>query len=702
MLVVVVAALFGSLVVGSRTTDEASLTPKLALDLEGGTQLILTPRTTDGSEITDEDIGQAISIMRQRVDASGVAEAEISSQGSNNIVVGLPGSPDDETIALVGQSANLAFRPVLTAGGASPIDPQAWDEQQAQQQGQDGQGEGEQGQNGQDGEGNDHSGEQSSPPTQEEIEQAAREASDSDGDGELSDQPATEPQNSSDMNWITEQVSYDYFVLDCTDPANRGAGEQDEPAQPTVACSQDGSQKFILGPTALTGEHLTSANSGQDVNQQGVSTGRWAVNLEFDNTGAEVFGQFSERLLNMQPPQNQFAIVLDGLVISNAQMNSAIYDGRAKITGDFTAETAATLANQLDFGSLPIDFEIQSQEQISATLGTEQLSRGILAGLIGAGLVVIYMLWQYRGLGLLSVASLVLAGVITYGAIALMSWLVGYRLSLPGVVGLIVAVGITADSFIVYFERIRDEVREGRTLAAAVDHGWPRARQTILASDVVNFTAAAVLYLLAVGGVQGFAFTLGLVTIVDLVVVLGFTHPVMLLLVRTRFFGGGHKLSGLEPESLGATSATYRGRGQFRRPQPARRPAPERELVGARSAATAGGAGAAAPAEGISTEAASPASAASPDEADRPAREPLPPAVDEDGRRLTIAERRARQRKRAAEAARANDGDSADRPAGEPPAAAPETTASDTAPGTSADAESDKASGEASDEDGER
>src|SRR5690606_34113444 len=149
-------------------------------------------------------------------------------------------------IALVGQSANLAFRPVLTAGGASPIDPQAWDEQQAQQQGQDGQGEGEQGQNGQDGEGNDHSGEQSSPPTQEEIEQAAREASDSDGDGELSDQPATEPQNSSDMNWITEQVSYDYFVLDCTDPANRGAGEQDEPAQPTVACSQDGSQKFIL------------------------------------------------------------------------------------------------------------------------------------------------------------------------------------------------------------------------------------------------------------------------------------------------------------------------------------------------------------------------------------------------------------------------------------------------------------------------
>src|SRR5690606_2808841 len=237
----------------------------------------------------------------------------------------------------------------------------------------------------------------------------------------------------------------------CTDPANRGAGEQDEPAQPTVACSQDGSQKFILGPTALTGEHLTSANSGQDVNQQGVSTGRWAVNLEVDNTGAEGFGQFSERLLNMPPPQNQFAIVLDGLVISDAQMNSAIYDGRAKITGDCTAETAATLANQLDFGSLPIDFEIQSQEQISATLGTEQLSRGILAGLIGAGLVVIYMLWQYRGLGLLSVASLVLAGVITYGAIALMSWLVGYRLSLPGVVGLIVAVGITADSFIVYF-----------------------------------------------------------------------------------------------------------------------------------------------------------------------------------------------------------------------------------------------------------
>ncbi|MFC7406146.1 protein translocase subunit SecD [Georgenia alba] len=671
LLGVLVAALFGSLIAGSRFTEDASMTPKLALDLEGGTQLILTPRASDGSEITQEDIDQAIAIMRQRVDASGVAEAEITNQGGSNIVVALPGTPDDETIELVGQSAQLRFRPVLVVGGAGPIDPQALEEQQQNPSGQPSEEPTEE--------------DTGPPPTREEIEQAARQAADSDQNGELSDEPAQEPANSSDQAWITEQLSYDYFTLDCTDPANRTGGGRDPVDSPIVACSQQGTEKYILGPTSLTGSNIVSATSGQSVNQQGYPTGEWGVDLRLDDSGSEVFGQLSERLVSMQQPQNQFGIVLDGLVISAPVMNAAIYDGRARIDGaNFTPESASTLANQLNFGSLPIDFEIQSQEQISATLGTEQLSRGILAGLIGAGLVVVYMLWQYRGLGLLSVASLVLAGVITYGLIALMSWLVGYRLSLPGVVGLIVAVGITADSFIVYFERIRDEVREGRTLAAAIEHGWPRARRTILASDAVNLTAAVVLYLLAVGGVQGFAFTLGLVTLVDVVVVFGFTHAVMLLLVRTKFFGQGHKLSGLEPESLGATSFTYRGRGRFGRPEApraaTREPAEERELVGARSVRTGTSsvdrdrpAGDTAPADPASKQPDSaesdsagsdrPAPESGADEgsaADQPARAPLPPPVDEDGRRLTIAERRARQRKQEAEAARTGGTDEKD------------------------------------------
>ncbi|PFG37953.1 preprotein translocase subunit SecD [Georgenia soli] len=687
-LAVLVIALFGSLLAGTKLTEDAAMTPKLALDLEGGTQLILTPKTTDGSEVTQEDVQQAISIIRQRVDASGVAEAEITSQGGSNIVVSLPGNPDQETLDLVRRSAQLRFRPVLTVAGPGTIDPAAL--AQSEETPTDG-----------------ATGEPSAaptegsttPPTKEEIDAAAMKAADTDGDGKLSDKPATEPANSSDLNWITEKVSYDFYTLDCTDPKNLVGGVQDNPAAPLVTCSEDGSAKFILGPTALEGTNVASASSGMGVNSQGGATGKWVVSLEMDRAGTKTFGDFSERLLNMQPPQNQFAIVLDGLVISNATMESAIYDGRAQISGNFTPETAANLANQLNFGSLPLDFQVQSQEEISATLGSEQLSKGILAGLIGAALVVVYMLWQYRGLGLLSVASLVLAGIITYGVIALMSWLIGYRLSLPGVVGLIVAVGITADSFIVYFERIRDEVREGRTLASAVEHAWPRARRTVLASDAVNFTAAAVLYFLAVGGVQGFAFTLGLTTIVDVIVVFLFTHPVMQLLVRTKFFGQGHRLSGLSPESLGATSMTYRGRGQFRAPgssTPATEKAPERELVGAGVAASAG-ASAASTTRGSTTTGSSASETPSDDStatgstrrrASAPAA-PLPaPRVDEEGRRMTIAERRAAER---AEARRLAEQEAAQEPG--PPAddgapAGDAARAAEGVPGTAHDSSS--------------
>ena len=210
-----------------------------------------------------------------------------------------------------------------------------------------------------------------------------------------------------------------------------------------------------------------------------------------------------------------------------------------------------------------MNFEVQSEQQISATLGSEHLEKGLWAGLIGLLLVVLYMIWQYRGLAVISAGSLLVAGCLTSLVITVLSWAVGYRLSLAGIAGLIVSVGVTADSFIVYFERIRDEVRDGRPLSAAVDEGWDRAKRTILVSDAVNLVAAVVLYVLAVGGVQGFAFTLGVTTVVDLVVIFLFTHPMMELLIRTEFFGGGHKLSGLDPEHLGARSAiTYAGRGR--------------------------------------------------------------------------------------------------------------------------------------------
>jgi len=244
---------------------------------------------------------------------------------------------------------------------------------------------------------------------------------------------------------------------------------------------------------------------------------------------------------------------------------AAITNGQASITGSFTIDSARALAQQLKFGALPMSFSLQTQEDISPTLGKEQLKLGLLAGLFGLLLVVGYSLLQYRLLGLVTVASLVVAGILTYGILTFLGWSYNFRLTLAGVTGVIVAIGVTADSFIVYFERIRDEVRDGRPLVAAVEAGWRRARRTILAADAVNFLAAAVLYSLASSNVRGFAFTLGVTTLIDLAVVVLFTHPVVALLAHTTFFGGGHKLSGLDPERLGA-KPRYVGRGKFSGP----------------------------------------------------------------------------------------------------------------------------------------
>ncbi|MGC5627893.1 protein translocase subunit SecD [Georgenia sp. Z1344] len=583
-LLVLVVALVGTLAAGN-LAGSASPVPRLALDLEGGTQVILTPRTTDGSAIDDEDVVQAIEIIRNRVDGSGVAEAEISSQGGQNIVVGIPGRASEETLELISRSAQLRFRPVLALQGPTTIDPSQLLPEESATEGP------ESGSDGAESPSAAESGSESpsesasagagteraleaaqNAPTDgpgaaeipDEVRGAAFIAADANGDGELSTEPDTEPADTSDQAWITERVMYDIYALDCTLPANQSGGWADDSESAVVACDSSGQQKFVLGPAVVEGTQLTGASSGMQTNSQGMSTGLWAVNLELNSEATEVFAEVSQRLPTLPTPQDQFAIVLDGVVISNAGFTSPILDGSAQITGDFTDEEANALANQLNFGSLPITFEVQSTEQISATLGSEQLTNAALAGLIGLVLVVAYMIWQYRGLGLLSVASLAVAAVIVYVVIALLSWTINYRLSLPGVAGLIISIGTTADSFIVYFERIRDEIRDGRTLASAVEHGWKRARRTIIASDAVNFLAAIVLYLLAVGGVRGFAFTLGLTTIIDLLVVVLFTHPMMQVLVRMPFFRDGHRLSGLSPERLGVDPALYRGAGRFR------------------------------------------------------------------------------------------------------------------------------------------
>ena len=558
--------------------------PDLALDLKGGTQLILTPTpTSEGQrEITEEDITQAISIIRNRIDASGVSESEISSMGSSNIMVSIPGAPSQEQLDLFRSASQMNFRPVLRIGPAQGVlqnqqqtqvdNPQSGEQSGAQSGAQSGE------------QSSAQSGEQSGAGAADTAqsgvqstaldEATARGAADADGDGVLSDTPATTPENASDLAWVTEQVMYDFLTLDCSASADvkRVEGPADKPY---AACDESGQVKYILGPVAVPGSDLTSATAAIARNNNGQSTGQWIVSLQFNHDGAEKFKDTSTILYGYHdsdpqgssyrgsPDRNSFAVVLDGTVITAPSMQAIIANGEAQISGNFTAQSATALANQLQFGSLPLNFEVQSEQQISATIGTDHLTIGLWAALIGFLLVILYLIWQYRGLAIISAGSLVIASVITYLVITLLSWAMGYRLSLAGVAGLIMAIGVTTDSFIVYFERVRDEVRDGRPLRAAVEEGWDRAKRTILVSDAVNLVAAVVLYLLAVGGVQGFAFTLGITTVIDIAVIFLFTHPMMELLIRTRFFGEGHKLSGLDPEHLGAKSSlVYAGRGR--------------------------------------------------------------------------------------------------------------------------------------------
>ena len=588
-LTVAIVAACAALALG-HFTKGVSPYPDLALDLKGGTQLILTPTVTAGGqrEITDDDITQAISIIRNRIDASGVSESEISSMGNSNIMVSIPGTPSQEQLDLIRASSQMNFRPVLRMGLAqtdAPVqdtnaqsgDASATDAQSGAttQSGEVTAQSGEDAQSGQAGAVASQPGQTDALPISVDAA-VAMSFADKDGDGVLSDTPTEQPENASSLQWETEQVLYDFLTLDCSASADvkRVEGLADKPY---AACDDSGRIKYILGPVTVPGSDLKSATAGLVRTQTGGSTGAWSVSLQFNNDGAEKFKESSEILYGFHdsdpeaggnggagtPDRNHFAVVLDGTVITAPSMNSIIPTGQAEITGNFTAATSRTLANQLSFGSLPLNFEVESEQQISATIGTDHLTVGLWAAMIGFLLVILYLIWQYRGLAIISAGSLVVASIITYLVITLLSWWMGYRLSLAGVAGLIMAIGVTTDSFIVYFERVRDEVRDGRPLRAAVEEGWDRAKRTILVSDAVNLVAAVVLYLLAVGGVQGFAFTLGVTTVIDIAVIFLFTHPMMELLIRMRFFGEGHKFSGLDPEHLGAKNAlVYAGRGR--------------------------------------------------------------------------------------------------------------------------------------------
>ena len=568
-----IVALLAGLLAGANIWGTAHWVPKLGLDLEGGTQMVLEPVLVGTNQVSGQQLNQARDIIVQRVDANGVSGAEVTTRGGRNIVVSMPGQPDKATEDAIRKSSQMRFRAVLAAG-AGTNQPQPTTTPSGGATGP-----------------ASPTGSATSKATKAPvptatgasttaaksgIPQALLNATTSPSGTATSTPSATpkataspttgtsaKPKSPTDLAWVTEPLAKQFQALDCAKP---GALDKvvDDPAKPLVTCSADGTEKFILGPVIVGGDQIDSAAAGYRPLANGQPSSEVEIQLSFKSAGSKAYADASKAMVSLQSPRNRMAATLDSKVIVAPQFNEAILNGQASITGGFTIEQARDLANQLKFGALPMSFALETRENISPTLGSEQLRYGLIAGMIGLLLVAGYSLLQYRALGFVTVASIVIAALLTYLSLTILGWSHNYRLDMAGVTGLVIAIGVTADSFIVYFERIRDEVREGRPLRGAVDTGWRRAKRTIVVADGVNFLAALVLYFLASSNVRGFAFTLGLTTLIDILVVFMFTHPIMGILAETKFFGGGHKWSGLSPERLGATPTTrYVGRGRF-------------------------------------------------------------------------------------------------------------------------------------------
>ncbi len=513
---------------------------RLGLDLRGGTSVVLQPRITVGQEgkVTNEAIDQAVSIIRQRVNSLGVAESEVVAQGSGTnrqILISVPGESGERVVELVGQTAELRFRQVLASGGpveapapapsaSAVVTPEAATPQPSTS-----------------GSKLSKSAPYFADPTPSASPIVTPKAT-----TPAAPAPAPADAQAQAAAAAGELLSQEFAALDCTkDESTRGGGG-DSPDLPFVTCDRDGSARYILGPAEVLGTQVKKATAAID--QAG--SGGWYVALDFNKEGTTKFGAITQRVVSLTAPQNQVAIVLDGLVVSAPRIISAIIGGSAQITGDFTQQEASDLANVLKYGSLPLAFDRGEVQQVSPTLGTDQLRAGLLAGGLGLILVILYSLFYYRALGLVTVGSLGLASLLLYLIVVVLGENIGFTLTLAGIAGAIVAIGITADSFIIYFERLRDEIREGRSLRSAVENGWTRARRTIIISDVVSLIAALLLYIFAIGNVRGFAFALGLTTIIDLIVVFLFTKPIITLLANVRFFRDGHPLSGLDAHKV--------------------------------------------------------------------------------------------------------------------------------------------------------
>jgi preprotein translocase subunit SecD len=523
-------------------TGDHKPSPQLGIDLKGGTTVTLTARTVNGQAPTPQALNQAQQIIMTRVNGLGVAGAQVVLQG-NNIIITVPGNKGDEAKNL-GQTAKLLMRPVMqTAAGASTapttkpttptsgtsgapttpsstVKPSGGTTTPVHAAG----APNSYGSTGSDaGVAVPQDYHEATTPTPPPTPSAP-----TPGNGESVQQQqaaaiaaAKAARQNTDSNALTTEFTN--YICPTAGQQDPLLGN-DDPTQALVTCDQNGSVKYLLGPSIIDGQSITDATSSQDPNGVG-----YVVNLNFNSGAAKTWATYTAAHVN-----DAVAFVLDTQVVSAPTIQGAISGGQTQISGNFTQPQAQNLAQILKYGSLPLAFDASNAQTVSATLGLTSLKWGLTAGAIGLVLVFAYCLFYYRALGVLTILSLTLSAVVIFGVLVLLGRWIGYSLDLAGVAGFIIAIGITADSFVVFFERIKDEVREGRSFRSAVPRAWIRARRTILASDAVNFLAAVVLYIFAVADVQGFAFTLGLSTILDLLIVFLVTHPLVVLASRSK------------------------------------------------------------------------------------------------------------------------------------------------------------------------
>ena len=583
-----------------------SNTPKLGIDLQGGTRITLTARTVDGSDPTRAQMQQARTIMETRVNGSGVAGAEVQIDGVKNLVITVPGNED---LSGLTRSAQMNIRPVLTDASGNPAIayPADYVPPAASSTAATTSGETSGSVSGSaslttipaigdttpasapatDAPATDAPGAEATvapgsatapaglraqqnaavapgaapdtgtPAATEPVatpSAAADTAAVSAADTAAATAPAavstdtavatgtdaaapawpagsnpdnpTQPLGTDAASWTAWETAATAALpgLSCADlEPYRGL---DDPTKPLIACDVDGTAIYLLDSTLIAGTQIDTATSGQS--SQGAG---WIVNMTFKSEGYATWSSYTASHVGTLT-----AMTLDGQVVSAPRINGAITTPGTEISGSFTQESAASLANSLKFGALPLAFDRAESVNVSAELGLEYLKAGLVAGGIGLLLVIIYCLLYYRLLGVITILSLVLSFGLVYAILVLLGRWIGFSLDMAGVAGLIIAIGITADSFVIYFERIKDEVREGRTFRSAVPRGWQRAKRTILSADAVSFLSAAILYVLAVGEVKGFAFTLGLSTVLDLVVVFLVTHPLVHLAAGSPIF----------------------------------------------------------------------------------------------------------------------------------------------------------------------